>query len=225
MIRYILLFFTVCGVIFFSGCSEKPEKMNTVRPRLILEIFELSKREKHEEAVVKIRKLREIDQTNVFLPLLEGVESSNAELQKINRLMSENKRDDAGKKLKDLTADYRMNMKSSRTAEKLRDVLRMEQLSDRILSPRPVFGKSNKNYRPASEMLEISVKEFLALCRKLHAPASLRRKAMERKAFIPALKEEEKRRENLSLEAFAPGLPEHSFQTMTALRIYADGTN
>ena len=227
MIRIVTVLF-FCSLVFCigSGCSESAPDMASVRPNLALDIFELVKRGKHQEAAVKIRKLRELDPTNVYLPELESVEISNAELQKVDSLLKADKRKEATAMLQTVIRRKGLTASSVRTAEKLRDVIRMERLADMILSPRVQMADARNRIRfvPASGVLKSSVEEFVLLSQKWNVPASLRNKAVQRLSLVPELQEEENHRASVSLEAFAAGLIDSGNGTILAVRLYADGT-
>ena len=73
MKTFLLSLFTI-SIILLTGCSKKPQEMSTVRSDLILDIFKLIKQGRHEEAYIKVKKLKELDPTNTHLPILEEVE-------------------------------------------------------------------------------------------------------------------------------------------------------
>lgn len=224
MIRRITLSVLLIAAFGFTGCSKKQEQMSTVRPYLILEIFELNQQNKHREALMKIRKLRELDQTNVLLPVLEANTLSNAELREVNQLMYHNKRKEAELLLKNIIRQHNFSGGSFTTAEKISDTLRMEQLAQHILAPRATFAQP-QGYHPASEILNDSINEFLQLAQKWGVSPSLKNKVIRQIPRVSQLRHQEKLRSSLSLELFAPGLQEQSYQTMMALKFYSDGTN
>jgi|GEM_PF-1966548 len=210
-------------VMIFSGCSKKTEEMRTVRPKLVLDIFKLIKQEKHDEAVVQIKKLKELEPTNTHLPVLEEVEKNNSDLKKINELLREKeKQTEATDQLKKIAEERGINEKELlQTAEKLRDVVRMEKLTDIIVAPVPSFDPKT-GFRPASRVLKDSIEEFLRLAQKQNVPVRLRNKVIRRLANVSRLRREEKVRAVQSLELLAPGLRETSYQTMMALSLYAE---
>ena len=223
MIKKWILTVLLIAAFGFAGCSKKQEEMSTVRSNLILEIFELNKQNKHREALAKIRKLRELDPTNVLLPILEANALSNAELKEVNQLMGQNKRKEAEVLLKNIIRQHNFSGSSFQTAEKIRDTIRMEQLTQDILYPRATFGDP-RGYHPASEVLNDSINEFLQLAQKWGVSAALKNRVIHQVPRVSKLRHQEKLRSSLSLELFAPGLQEHSYQTMMALKLYSDGT-
>ena len=90
--KKLFLFLFVMILFVLAGCSKQPEEMSTVRINLILDIFKLIKQNRHEEAYIKVKKLRELDPTNVHLPVLEEVEKENSELQKLTILLSDKRK-------------------------------------------------------------------------------------------------------------------------------------
>ena len=223
MSKIFAAFSLILFIFLISGCSKQPEEMSTVRPNLILEIFKLIKQEKHEEAYVKIKKLRELDQTNTHLPILEDAEKNNSELQKVNRLLRDDKKQkEATALLKEIIESKGIVDESSvQTAEKLRDVMRMEILTDIIINPKPSFSE-NQGFRPASKVLQDAIEEFIQITQKWNVPVSLRNKVIKRLANVSVLRKEERERAVVSLELFAPGLKEQSYQTMMAMSSYAE---
>ena len=112
---------------------------------------------------------------------------------------------------------------SSRATEKLKDLLRLDELSGIIVDPKPVFRK-NQTYLPASKVLDQSIEEFILLTQKWSLSPTLRNKVIRQKRMVLKLRREEALRAVQSLELFAPGLSEREFQTMMALSIYSDET-
>lgn len=210
----------ILSLTLFSGCSEPPEDMSTIRPNLILEIFKLIKQERHEEAYIKIKKLRELDPTNTYLPILEDAEKNNSELQRVNKLLADKtKQNQATEILKELMEKQNNGMKDSEAfvaAEKLKDVLRLDQLTDIIIAPKPVFEKNHK-FHPASKVLRDAIEEFVRISQKWNISPKLRNKVIRRMENVAKLRKEETRRAAQSLELLAYGLKENSFQTMMAL--------
>ena len=222
MTRLFLIFFVISGLLM-TGCSREPEEMSSVRTELILDIFKLIKQNRHEEAYVKVKKLRELDPTNALLPILEDIEKNNGELQRVNTLLqSRKKQSEATAFLKALIDQqtYIADKGTSRTVEKLKDLLRLDELSDIMIDPKPVFMK-NKKFHPASVVLDNAIEEFILITQKWHLRSSLRTKAIRMKQFAAKLRKEEQMRAVQSLELFAPGLSEDEYQTMMALSKYA----
>lgn len=222
MKRYFALCFLI-PVMMFTGCSKEPEEMRTVRPELILDIFKSIKQDRHDEAVVQVKKLRELEPTNTYLPILEEVEKNNSDLKKINELLREKEKEtEATDQVKKIAEQRGINEKELlQTAEKLQDMVRMEKLTDIMISPSPSFDPDT-GFRPASRVLKDSIEEFLRLAQKRNVPVRLRNKVIRRLANVSRLKKEEKVRAVQSLELLAPGLRETSYQTMMALSLYAE---
>ena len=221
--RAVSLLFLV-PVIFFSGCSKQPqEEMSTVRPNLILNIFKLIKQGKHDEAIVQVQKLRELDPTNSLLPVLEDAEKNNRDIRKINMILR-SKKDNTEIIPLLKSIDKRSGFKDKtyrKTTEKLHDMLRMQALIETIISPSPKFD-NHKTFHPASKVLKDSIDEFDRLARRWNAPSSLRKKVQLRRKNISRLQKEEQLRAVQSLGLLAPGLESSSYQTMMALSLYAE---
>ena len=206
MKQIVMLILSVMTAVMFTGCSKPAPDMDSIRTNLVLEIFELVKREKHADAVVKIQKLRELDRTSVSLPELESVEKANRDLQKVNRLLEQNKRKEAQEMLNSVIRSRGRSRGAFRTAEKLRDMIRMEQLTDQMIDPSPWFPRAGKmRFMTASEVLLASVAEFQALAKKWDVPLQLRQKVNARLAKVPVMRKQENSRASFSLETFFAG--------------------
>ena len=210
------------SLLLFSGCSKESEEMSTVRPNLILNIFKLVKTKRHDEAIVQIQKLRELDPTNSLLPVLEESEKNNRDLKKINTILRSNQNyEEIPPLLDNIVKQNSIKDKNFlQSVEKLNAILRMQTLVDIIIDPQPTFDNKNK-FRPASSVLKDSINEFNKLAKQWNAPASLRRKVNSRSKKIAKLQEEEQLRAVQSLELLAPGLESSSYQTMMALSLCA----
>ncbi len=221
--KKLFLFLFVMILFVLAGCSKQPEEMSTVRINLILDIFKLIKQNRHEEAYIKVKKLRELDPTNVHLPVLEEVEKENSELQKLNILLSDKRKQAKAieylKKIVEEQGESNKN-KSSRTAARLKDLFRLDELSDIIVSPKAEF-KDNLKYLPASKVLDNAIEEFVLITQKWNISYRIRNKAIRQKQKVARLRREESLRAVQSLELFAPGLSERDFQTMMAMSLYA----
>lgn len=220
--RNIILASLIISVSIFSGCSNPPEEMSTVRANLILDIFKLIKQDRHEEAYIKIKKLRELDPTNTHLPILEEVEKNNAELQKLNNLFKNNQNQEEMIILINNLIKNQGNIESKEAiaaAEKLKDVLRLNQLADTIIHPKPSFEK-NKPFKPASKVQQDAINEFIRISQKWNISPTLRNKVIGRMENASKLRKEEEERYAQSLELLAYGLRENSFQTMMALSLH-----
>ena len=221
------LFFTfILSILcagFFSGCSEQPQEMNTRRTDLILEIFKLIKQDQHEEACVKIKKLRELEPTHTHLPVLEETEKNNDELAKATKLLyTKEKQAEAIDMLKKMIAKQtHSQQKANAIAVKLQDVIRLEELTEIIIFPKPEFS-TEKGYRSASKVLRDAIAEFIRITQKWNISPSLRNKVIQRLAKVSILKKEEHEREIQSLQLLARGLREDSYQTMIAVSQYAE---
>ena len=172
---------------------------------------------------IKLKKLRELDPTNVHLPVLEEVEKENSELQKLTILLSDKRKQAKAieylKKIVEEQGESNKN-KSSRTAAKLKDIFRLDELSDIIVSPKAEF-KDNLKYLPASKVLDNAIEEFVLITQKWNISYRIRNKAIRQKQKVARLRREESLRAVQSLELFAPGLSERDFQTMMAMSLYA----
>lgn len=223
MIRIIFIFLFCISAGLFSGCSEQPkDKMNVVRQKLVLEILNLTAQKRHDEAATKIRKLQEVDPKRDYLPLLEEVERSNAELSRMNNLLKQNKHEEIERYLKGL--DQKKSSGSiSDSAKKLKDAIRMEQLMNHIIDPQPDL--SEKRFRPASQVLSDSIREFVILAQRWKVPASLRNKVIRRGNKLPGLWQEERISGIRSLELLAlEEKKENELQTLQALIYYIEKT-
>ena len=209
--------------LLLCGCSEPAPDMSTVRTNLVLDILDLTRSNRHDEAAVKIQKLRQLDPTNIYLPELESVERSNGDLQKVNALLHKDDRDGATKLLRKMVRQHTHSRTAFRTAEQLKDVIRMERLTESIIHPRSVTSE-NTGCIPASRVLSQSVEEFLLLAQKWNAPTSLRNKVIRNLSRVKDLQEEESFRASLSMELFSPDLPESPSQTILAVKKIYDGT-
>lgn len=208
------------ALFLIAGCSRQPEEMSTVRPKLVLEIMKLTKQEKYDEAYIQVKKLQDLDPGNSLLPVLEETAKNNDKLQKINHLLSQNKNpEEAVILLKHYVSQQAKEEqgKNRQAAAKLQDVMRMDDLTDLIINPKPEF-KGKKGFRPASKVLKDSIEEFVRLSQRRNISSKLRNKVIRRMAYVSRLRKEESERAVLSLELFAPGLPEHSYQTIMAVR-------
>ena len=160
--------------------------------------------------------MRELDPTNVHLPVLEEVEKENSELQKLTILLSDKRKQAKAieylKKIVEEQGESNKN-KSSRTAAKLKDIFRLDELSDIIVSPKAEF-KDNLKYLPASKVLDNAIEEFVLITQKWNISYRIRNKAIRQKQKVARLRREESLRAVQSLELFAPGLSERDFQTM-----------
>ena len=227
-----ILFLFVFVLIILAGCSEPPEEMSTIRPYLILDIFKLIKQNRHDEAYVKIRKLRDLEPANTLLPVLEDVEKNNSQLQKINALFQDkNKQSGASAFLKKIVDQYSYidDKNSNRSMAKLKDLFRLDELSDIIMDPKPVFQKNFKStsatkFAPASMVMDHAIEEFVLITQKWNISSKLRNKVIRQKQTVARLRKEEALRAVQSLELFAPGLAEKEYQTMMALSFYAAGS-
>ena len=225
MTKRTISYLFLISLFLFSGCSKQAEDMSTVRPNLILNIFKLVRTRKHDEAIVQVQKLRELDPTNSLLPVLEETEKNNKDLRKINVILRSGKNYSQIQPLLDNIAKQSAfkDKQHLENLEKLNAMLRMQELVDIIISPKPVFDKQKK-FRPASKVLKDSIDEFNKLAIKWKAPARLRTKVNARLKKIPGLQAAERIREVQSLELFAPGLKNSSYQTMMALSLYVSGS-
>ena len=210
------------SLLLFSGCSKQSEEMNKVRPNLILNIFKLVKNKKHDEAIVQVQKLRELDQTNSLLPVLEESEKNNRDMKKINDILKSNQNyEEIEPLLKNVVKQSNIkDKKFLQSLEKLHAVLQMQMLIDTIIDPKPVFGKK-KTFRPASMVLKDSIDKFNRLGNKWGIPARLKKKVNSRMMNVTKLQREEQERAVQSLELLAPGLESSSYQTMMALSLHA----
>jgi hypothetical protein len=222
MKKRIISYLFLISLLLFSGCSKESEEMSTVRPNLILNIFKLVKTKRHDEAIVQVQKLRELDPTNSLLPVLEESEKNNRDLKKINTILRSNQNyEEIPPLLDNIVKQNSIKDKNFlQSVEKLNAILRMQTLVDIIIDPQPTFDNKNK-FRPASKVLKDSINEFNKLAKKWNAPASLRRKVNSRSKKIAKLQAEEQLRAVQSLELLAPGLESSSYQTMMALSLCA----
>lgn len=232
----------ILSIIFSCGCADPAPDRSTVRTSLIFDIFELTKRKNYKDAVVKIRKLRDLDKTNSFLPELESVTIANQNLQEVDRLLQQNQREAATIKLHQVIRDRGISRGKSPSAEKMKDMLRMEYLVDQILDPKPQFNtKVHGRYLPASQVTANSIAEFLQLSKKWNVPLHIQNKVAQRSKKIPQLRKFEAAHSNLSLKLFANSVDSlvHSLypkevrdysdhnsytQTFYALTAISDGT-
>lgn len=218
-----LPFFLLSAVLAFCGCSKPVPDISAVRINLVLDIMDLVRAERHADAVVKIRKLRQLEPTNIYLPELELVEKANADLQKVNELLHRDDRKAATEMLQKMVSQQNGGGPAFRTSEQLKDVIRMEHLTEMIIAPQSVIG-NNSSFVPASVVLSESVEEFLLLAQKWNAPAELRSKVIRQLSRVETLRKEEIDRAAHSMEMFAPDLRESPSQTILAVKIYFDGT-
>ena len=222
MTKRTILYLFLISLFLFSGCSKQPEDMSTVRPNLILKIFRLVRTRKHDEAIVQVQKLRELDPTNSLFPVLEETEKNNKDLKKINAILRSGRNYSQIPPLLDNVTRQRVFEDKTflKSIESLNAMLRMQELVDIIIAPNPTFDKQKK-FCPASKVLKDSINEFNRLATKWKAPESLRLKVNSRLNKIPGLQAEERIRKVQSLELLAPGLKSSSYQTMMALSLYA----
>ena len=103
--KKIALFVMISAAASFCGCSKPVPDISTVRINLVLDIMDLTRSGRHAEAVVKIRKLRRLDPSNIYLPELETVEQSNADLREVNILLHKDDRETATKLLRKAVLD------------------------------------------------------------------------------------------------------------------------
>ena len=227
MTKCIVSYLFLITLFLFSGCSKQSEEMSTVRPNLILNIFKLVKTKKHDEAIVQVQKLRDLDPTNSLLPVLEESEKNNKDLRKVNTILR------SGENYSQIPPLLNSITKQSSSKDKtflysvakLNALLRMQTLVDIIIDPKPTFDKRNK-FRPASRVLKDAIEEFNKLSIMWKTPPKLRIKVNSRLKKAARLQAEERIRSIQSLELLAPGLKNSSYQTMMALSLYAseDGT-
>ncbi len=169
----ILVLFILTG-LFLSGCGKKPEDPPRVRISLVMEIFDAVDRNDHAAALEKIRRLQELDKTNVFISEFESLERANLLLhQAQKKLLSGDRR---GAELLIAEAIRQGGVHAADSGKSIYAVTRLEDLAEKIRNAK------------TSDELEQSMEQFLKIACQLNNSGKLIPYAKERLKEVPKLK-------------------------------------
>ena len=107
-------------LVLGSGCSKRevPPPPKT-QPELLLEIFDAARKQQYNATLLKLEKMRALDQTSVFLAELENTVRFNRLTSLVNAYLQMGRFDEALSALQDFETKYGYNDSTTKTKEQL----------------------------------------------------------------------------------------------------------
>ncbi|MBQ9789651.1 MAG: hypothetical protein IJW31_08675 [Lentisphaeria bacterium] len=120
------LILLICAALILTACGKNDEKYDNAsieRSKLILRLFDSLEQQDYQTALIQAKKLRQLNSQNIYL--INAIETCtiNTIIEKINKLIEENKIQEAYSLMKNLSEQYPTNEKVKSNFEKMEKIL------------------------------------------------------------------------------------------------------